>query len=318
MAEKVGIVGVGQVGAAAGFLLAGTSGVAELVLVDLDRARAESEAADIAHAAAFSQAAYVRAGGYEDLAGAAVVVITAGVSLKPGQTRLDLLAINAGITAKIIEQVVRYAPDAVLLFATNPVDVMPMIAARRFGVPPSRAIGTGCALDSARFRDRLGRHLGIGPSAVHAHVLGEHGDSEVLIWSAAQVGGLPLLRFAETIGRPINLEMMETISQDVRRSAYRIKEGKGVSNFGIAGCIARLTRAIVNDEQVAFSISTPMETLLGVDETCVSLPHILGRQGASPPLLPPINAGEEEALRRSARIIAEAIGFAMNALTEKA
>ncbi|MBE9605461.1 L-lactate dehydrogenase [Acetobacteraceae bacterium H6797] len=314
MAEKVGIVGVGQVGAAAGFLLAGTPGVAEIVLVDLDRARAEGEAADIAHAAAFGHAPVVRAGGYAALAGAAVVVITAGVSLKPGQTRLDLLASNVAVVAKVIAEVVAHAPEAVLLFATNPVDVMPMVAARQFGVPPSRAIGTGCALDSARFRDRLARHLGIGPGAVHAHVLGEHGDSEVLVWSAAQVGGLPLLRFAEIIGQPIAPATMEEISRDVRRSAYRIKEGKGVSNYGIAGCIARLTKAIVNDEQVVFSISTPMESLLGVQETCVSLPHILGRRGASAPFLPPLDAAEEAALKHSAGIISEAASFALASL----
>lgn len=307
MTDKVGIIGAGLVGAAAGYLLAQVTGVQEVVLVDLDHARAASEATDIAHAAAFGAHAQVRAGDYADLAGAQVVVITAGTSLKPGQTRLDLAAANVRVVSAVLEQVLKVAPEAVLLFATNPVDVMPAVAARRFGVPPGRAIGTGCALDSARFRVRLAQHLGVSPGSVHAYVLGEHGDSEVLHWSGAQVGGMPVLRFAEQIGQPLTPEMRATIGHEVRTSAYRIKEGKGVSNFGIGGCIARLARAVMADEQVLFSVSTYMPELLGVTETCVSLPHVLGAKGALTPLLPTLDAGEEAALRGSALLLRDAI-----------
>jgi L-lactate dehydrogenase len=307
MQGKVGIIGAGQVGAAAGYLLANVPGAREVVLVDLDRARAESEAADIAHAAAFGSPAFVRAGDYADLAAAQVVVVTAGTSLKPGQTRLDLLAANVGVVSAVLERVLAVAPETVLLFATNPVDVMPAVAVRRFGVPPGRAIGTGCALDSARFRDRLARHLGVSPNSVHANVLGEHGDSEVLHWSGAQIAGMPLLDFAEKLGQPLPPAMRKAITKEVRTSAYRIKEGKGVSNFGIGGCIARLARAIVNDEHVVFSTSTFMEELLGVNETCVSLPHVLSGQGASRPFLPPLDAEELAALRHSAGLLREAI-----------
>jgi len=307
MTDKVGIIGAGLVGAAAGYLLAQAPGVQEVVLVDLDHARAVSEAADIAHAAAFGAHAQIRAGDHADLAGAQVVVITAGTSLKPGQTRLDLAAANVRVVSAVLERVLKVAPEAVLLFATNPVDVMPAVAVRRFGVPPGRAIGTGCALDSARFRVRLAQHLGVSPGSVHANVLGEHGDSEVMHWSGAQVGGMPLTRFAEQIGQPLPPEQRAVIAQEVRTSAYRIKEGKGVSNFGIGGCIARLARAITSDEQVLFSVSTYMEELLGVSETCVSLPHVLGARGASRPLLPPLDAPEEEALRDSALLLRDAI-----------
>jgi L-lactate dehydrogenase len=247
MAGKVGIIGAGQVGASAGYLLSFTPGVREVVLVDLDRARADSEAADIAHAAAFTRAGLVRGGDYADLSGADVVVITAGANLKPGQTRLDLLAANVRIVSAVIEQVLNAAPDTLLLFATNPVDVMPALAVRRFGVPPGRAIGTGCALDSARFKDRLARQFGLSPTSVHAQVLGEHGDSEVLHWSGARAGSLPITLFAERMGVDLPPDWQSTIAQEVRTSAYRIKEGKGVSNFGIGGCIARLTQALVND-----------------------------------------------------------------------
>jgi L-lactate dehydrogenase len=318
MGGKVGIIGAGQVGAAAAFLLAQAQGVSEIVLVDLDHARAVSEASDIAHAAAFGNAAQISAGEYTDLAGADVVVITAGTSLKPGQTRLDLLAANIHVVSAVMEKVLAAAPDTVLLFATNPVDVMPAVAVRRFGVPPGRAIGTGCALDSARFRDRLARHLGVAPSSVHANVLGEHGDSEVMHWSGAQIAGMPLTLFAEQIGQPLPPELRDTIAQEVRTSAYRIKEGKGVSNFGIGGCIARLTRAIVNDEHVVFSVSTFMEELLGVQETCVSLPHVLGARGASRPLLPPLDEVEAAALRHSAGLLRDAIHAGLDATAKPA
>lgn len=313
MPGKVGIVGAGLVGAAAGYLLALTPGVGEVVLLDLDAARAASEAADISHAAAFGSTALVRSGTDEDLVGSDVVVITAGVSLKPGQTRLDLLANNARIVSAIIERVLKVAPEAVLLFASNPVDVMPAIAVRRFGVPPGRAIGTGCALDSARFRDRLAREFGIATQSMHAYVLGEHGDSEVLHWSGARVAAMPLVDFARQMGRPLTLQLQATITQEVRTSAYRIKEGKGVSNFGIGGCIARLAEAVVNGENTVFTVSTFLEEVLGVPDTCISLPHLLGTRGASAAMLPPLDAEETAALRRSAEVIREAIAQALAA-----
>ena len=313
MAGKVAIVGAGLVGAAAGYLLAITPGVREVVLLDTDTARAESEAADIAHAAAFGSTALIGAGSDADMAGADVVVITAGASLKPGQTRLDLLTTNVRIVSSIIERVLKVAPDAVLLFATNPVDVMPALAVRRFGVPPGRAIGTGCALDSARFQDRLAREFDIAPQSVHAYVLGEHGDSEVLHWSGAQVAAMPLARFVELRGRELTPELQATIAQQVRISAYRIKEGKGVSNFGIGGCIARLTQALVNAENTVFTVSTFLDEVLGVPDTCISLPHLLGARGASAALMPPLDAAEAVALRRSAEVIREAIAQALSA-----
>lgn len=314
MGARVGIIGAGQVGAAAAYLLAITPGVSEVVLVDLDAKRAAGEAADISHAAAFGSTALVTAGDYAALAGAQVVVVTAGTSLKPGQTRLDLAAANVRVVAKVLEGVLKHAPETVLLFATNPVDVMPAVAVRRFGVPRGRAIGTGCALDSARFRHRLAQHLGVAPGSVHANVLGEHGDSEVLHWSGAHVGGMALTEFAAQIGHPLPPALQAQIAEEVRTSAYRIKEGKGVSNFGIGGCIARLTRAIVNDEHVLFNVSTFLDELLGVADTCVSLPHVLDAQGASRPLAPPLDEDERVALVRSAEVLREAIHHGLASL----
>lgn len=307
MAARIGIIGAGQVGAAAAYLLSATPGVQEIVLVDLDRERAAGEAADISHAAAFGNATNLRDGTCADLAGAGLVVITAGASLKPGQTRLDLLQQNVRVVSAVLEGVLKAAPDAVLLFATNPVDVMPALAVKRFGVPAARAVGTGCALDSIRFRDCLARHLGLSATSVHASVLGEHGDSSVLHWSGARIGGLTVEQAGEQLGRPLRATQHAQIAEEVRTSAYRIKAGKGVSNFGIGGCIARLARAILLDERVVFSLSTFLPEVLGVTETGLSLPHVLGAEGASKPLMPWLDPGEEKALRKSAGIIADKI-----------
>lgn len=314
MTARIGVVGIGQVGAAAAYLLSATPGVREIILVDQNMARAVGEAADIGHAAAFGTAARVYEGGYEDLAGCSVVVVTAGVSLKPGQSRLDLLQQNLKIADSIIGEVMRVAPDAVLLFATNPVDVMPAIAVKRYGMQPGKAIATGCMLDSIRFRDCIAHRLGVTPQAVHAYVYGEHGDSQVLCWSNAQVGGLSLLQFAEQLGQPISAREQQEIAEDVRTAAYRIKAGKGVSNFGIGGCITRLVRALINNESAVFTVSTFMPTLLDVPETCVSLPHIIGVGGASTPFMPRLSIQESAALQASAATLSETIAGAMRML----
>jgi len=314
MGARIGIIGAGQVGAAAGYLLSSSPAISDIVLVDMNEARAAGEAADISHAAAFGSAARITEGDYADLAGASVVVITAGASLQPGQTRLELLHQNLHITDHIVSQVLHAAPDAVLVFATNPVDVMPAIAVQRYGVPAHRAIGTGCMLDSIRFRDRLAQHLDIAPASIHAYVLGEHGDSEVLNWSSAVVAGVPVIEFATQRGRPIDAAMQNAIAEDVRTSAYRIKAGKGVSNFGIGGCIARLVRAIVSDERSVFAVSTCLPELLGVRDTCVSLPHVISLQGATGPFMPLMSAQETAALRRSASVLAGTIAEGLQLL----
>ncbi len=308
--NKVGIIGAGLVGAAAGYLLTTFNAASEIVLIDKDEARARSEAADIAHAAAFGRSVDVRSGTWDDLKGAAVIIITAGVSLKPGETRLELAAKNVRIMADIMPHALRAAPNAVFLFATNPVDILPSIAVRHFGVPRERAIGTGCALDTARFCDHLARYFGIASQSINAFVLGEHGDSEVLHWSGAQIAGISLVDFAARSGKKLGTKERLQISEDVRTSAYRIKEGKGVSNFGIGGCIARLTSAIIRDEHMLFTVSTPVDEILGVTNTCISLPHVLGRKGATMPTLPLLDDNEEKALRASAIIIRDAIAAA--------
>lgn len=243
---KVGIVGCGMVGATSAYALVMHGVGREIVLVDLNRARAEAEANDIHHAVAFAHPLTVRAGDYADLGGARVVVIAGGVAQKPGESRLELLQRNAGVFRQIVPSVLRHAPEAVLLVVTNPVDIMTHLACRfaaAFGVPPTRVIGSGTMLDSARFRALLGRHFDVDPQHVHAYVVGEHGDSEVLAWSQATIAGLSLDEFAKVHGTPLTRAQREAIDEQVRRAAYHIIAGKGSTYYGIGSAGADRRRA---------------------------------------------------------------------------
>lgn len=303
---KVGIVGAGFVGSTAGFAMVMGGAASELVLVDANAALARAQAADIAHAVPFTRAVAVRAGGYGDLAGAGVVVLAAGVGQKPGETRLQLLERNAAVFADVIGQVLRAAPDTILVVATNPVDVMTQVATRLSGLPPERVIGSGTILDTARFRTLLAARLGVTPKSVHAHVVGEHGDSEVLLWSGAAAAGLPVERFAEQTGQPLTAEDCAAIDTGVRRAAYHIIEGKGHTAFGIGGGLARLVGAIARDERAVLTCSILTEEMAGVKEVALSLPRVIGAGGVLSTLHPDLSDEEAAGLARSAGILKSA------------
>ena len=247
---KVGIVGAGMVGSAAANALVMRGAASEVVLIDQNPKRAQAEAEDILHAVPFAHITRVRAGGFSDLGGAGAVILAAGVSQRPGESRLELLGRNAEVFGTIVPEVLAAAPDAILLVATNPVDVMTEVATRLSGLAPERVIGSGTILDTARFRALLGADLGVSPKSVHAYVLGEHGNSEVLCWSVADVGGIPLEDLARQLGRPFDAARRAAIDQGVRRAAYRIIEGKGATWYGIAGGLVRIVQAIGNDREL--------------------------------------------------------------------
>lgn len=309
---KIGIVGSGFVGSTTAYAMVLQGVGSELVLVDIDHRLADAHAQDILHATPFSHPLRVTAGDYSDLKGAAVVIIAAGVAQRPGETRLQLLERNARVFADVIPGIKRYAPDAILLIATNPVDVMTQVATRLSDLPPQRVIGSGTILDTARFRALLGEYLGVSPQSVHAYVLGEHGDSEVLVWSGAKVAGVSVSTFAEQIGCPITDEVRRRIDEGVRCAAYRIIEGKGATYFGIGAGLARITRAILNDERVMLTVSILNEAVEGIKEVTLSLPRIVGGKGVLTTLTPTLDDSERQALRLSAEVIKQAatqIGF---------
>lgn len=302
---KVGIVGAGMVGSSAGYALVLTSVASEIVLVDMNEALAIAQAEDISHAVPFVSATVVRAGHYDDLAGCGVVILAAGVSQKPGETRLELLGRNAIVFREVVGQVLRVVPDTILLIASNPVDIMTQVATRLSGLPPHRVIGSGTILDTARFRSLLGRHLDISPQSVHAYVLGEHGDSEVLGWSNARAGSVSLVSFAEQVGRPITEEVRAHIDDGVRNAAYKIINGKGSTYYGIGAGLARIVRAIAHDQRDVLSVSIVTARVEDIEDVALSVPRVVGAEGVLADLFPDLDQGEHAALQRSAAILKE-------------
>ena len=308
--SKIGVVGTGLVGATAGYAIVLRGLGSELVLVDKNQARALAEADDILHAVPFSHPIRVRAGDYRDLADCQVVIIAAGVNQKPGETRLQLLERNAIIFRSVIPDVLKYAPEAVLVVATNPVDIMTHLTARfaaEHGVPSSRVVGSGTTLDTARFRALLSGHLGVAANNVHSYVIGEHGDSEVLAWSLTTVGVIPLDDFCRTQNLQLDDTIRQQIDQKVRRAAYTIIEGKGATYYGIGSALARIVNAILDDQRAILTVCSPTSKVVGVPNITIALPHIVGRQGVAGTLPLPLSPNEEAALQASAQIIRTAI-----------
>jgi len=303
---KIGIVGCGFVGATAAYAMVMNGVGRELVLVDLNEKRAEAEAADILHAVPFAHNLNVHAGRYVDLAGARVVIMAAGVGQKPGETRIQLLERNTAVFEAVIPQIYEHAPDAILIIATNPVDVMTHITARiaaEFGVPSHRVVGSGTTLDTARFRSLLGQAVGVDSTHVHAYVIGEHGDSEVLVWSLTNIGNMPLEDFLALRGRSLDQEKRATIDEGVRRAAYQIIEGKGATYYGVGSALARITRNVLADRRAIMTVCTPTAEIAGVKDVTVSLPRLVGGDGVLETYHLPLNDEETAALARSAGLI---------------
>jgi L-lactate dehydrogenase len=308
---KIGVVGCGVVGSTAAFAMLMSGVGREIVLVDLNRARAEAEANDIFHAVPFAHPLTVRAGDYADLAGCRTVVIAAGVAQRTGETRLQLLQRNAAVLEQVVPSILQHSNDTVLIVVSNPVDIMTHLAAHfaaRFGVPASRVIGSGTMLDTARFRSLLGRRFGVDPQHVHAYVVGEHGDSEVLTWSLASIAGIRLDEFAVRHGDPVltDLEKQE-IDDKVRRAAYQIIAGKDATYYGIGSAVARLVDVLLNDQRAILTICSRIEAVAGCEGVTLGLPHLVGAQGALSTIPLRLDANEQQALQRSASVLREAV-----------
>ncbi len=308
---KIGIVGSGFVGSTAAYAMVMRGVGREIVLVDLDRKRAGAEADDIYHAVPFAEPLQINDGDYSELKGSRVVIIAAGVNqASPGESRLQLLGRNAKIFAQIVPQILEYAPDAVLVVATNPVDVMTHLTAKfaaEQGVPASRVIGSGTMLDTARFRALLGRHLGVDSQHVHGYVVGEHGDSEVLTWSLARVAGINLEDFCEVRGIQLNADDRERIDHNVRNAAYHIIEGKQATYYGIGSALAYLVDVILSDQRAVLTVCAQTQGVANVNDVTVALPRMIGGSGVMETFPLPLSYSEQDKLHRSATIIRSAI-----------
>lgn len=300
--RAVGIVGVGSVGVAAAYALFTRRAVSELLLVDKDAARAEGEAMDLMHGQALVGRITVRATGYEALGDAAVVVIAAGRSQKRGETRLDLAQGNAQVIREVMSELDRHAPGAVVILATNPVDVLTHLAIRATERPATRVFGTGTTLDSARFRALIGEAYGVSPRSIHAHVLGEHGDSQVAAWSTARIGGASVDDEAAT-GKRLDDAQRQDIAERTRGAAKAIIERKGRTDLAIGTVIAHLVGAVLGDERAVHPLSVPLQGEYGLHDVCLSIPCVLGAGGIEGRLPPRLSAPELAALRRSAETL---------------
>jgi len=309
---KVGIVGCGFVGSTAAYALALKGVASEIVLIDLNTKLARAHAEDIQHATPFAEPVRIFAGDYSSIRDAGVVVLACGVGQRPGETRLQLLERNTAVFKAVLDQVLQNASGPLLLVASNPVDVMTQIVTKISGLPPERVIGSGTILDTARFRSLVGEHLGVAPQSVHAYVMGEHGDSEVLVWSSAKVGGVPIADFAEQVGRPITEEVKSNIDRRVRYAAYTIIEGKGATYHGIGAGIAAIVNTIRDDERRVLTVSSVTGDIEGIRGVSASIPRLLGASGVMAELRPALSDEEHSAMEKSVEIIRDAaagIGF---------
>jgi L-lactate dehydrogenase len=278
----------------------------EIILVDKDTRRAEGEAMDMMHGQAYVGNIAVRAGAFQDLAAAQIVIVSAGVGQRPGESRLDLLNRNADVLAQIAAQLDRHAPDAILFIASNPVDILTYAMRQLSDRPGHRIIGTGTMLDTGRLRALLGRHYRVDPRSVHAFIVGEHGDSEVPLWSGATIGGTPI-KGQTVLGHRFDTERMQGIFRQVRDAAYQIIERKGYTNTAIGAVLARLSQAVLADQKSILTVSTAMTGEYGLNHVCLSIPCVIGFQGIEAKLTPRIDEDELHGIQASARRLMQSI-----------
>jgi len=309
---RVAVVGTGNVGATFAHTLLLSGLASEIVLIDANKRKAEGEAMDLNHAMPLTQPARIWVGGYEDCAGAAVTVITAGAAQKPGETRLDLAARNADIFRQIVPNVVKNNPDGILLVATNPVDVLSYATWKMSGLPKSRVLGSGTILDTARFRFLLSQYFGVDPRSVHAYIVGEHGDSEVPVWSVANIAGMRFPVFCEQMGMGCDQSALNSIFEQTRDAAYHIIERKGATYYAVAVGILRIVEAILRDQGTVLSVSSLINNYYGIEDVFLSLPTVVDRGGVERIVRLKLDDQEIAGLRKSAQVLqdlARKMGF---------
>jgi L-lactate dehydrogenase len=312
-AAKVGIIGAGSVGATIAYA-AMIRGVArQISLFDIAKAKVHAEVLDLNHGMLFVPPGTVEGSDdIEVLRGSDVVVMTAGAKQSAGQTRMDLATANAGICAKLLPEVMRVAPDALLLLITNPVDVMTQVALKLTGLPWERVIGSGTVLDSSRFRYLLARHCGVAVQNVHAYIAGEHGDSEIPLWSSASIGSISLSQWAVKGHGRLTATDKDEIVHNVKDAADQIIRGKGATNYAIGLAVTNILEALLHDEQRVLPLSGLLHGFRGLEDVCLSLPRIVGRKGIEPPLPIPMTVDEEAGLHESAeriRSVVKGLGY---------
>lgn len=306
--KKAAIIGCGFVGSSIAFSLMQRGLFSQLVLIDANREKAEGEAMDLSHGLPYAESTMeIFAGTYDDVADCSLVIITAGANQKPGESRLDLIGRNVAILKTIIPELTSRGFEGILLMVSNPVDVMTYAALRLSGLPAHRVIGSGTVLDTARLKYLLSRHLGVDSRNVHAAIIGEHGDSELAVWSSANISSIDLDHFCELRGFTRHQEDMESIYRDVRDSAYEIIQRKGATYYGIAMAVTRIAECIVHNEHTVLPLSVSLTGQYGLEGLCLSIPAVLGQEGVETILDIPLSPSESRALQASARQVKEVV-----------
>lgn len=290
--RKIAIIGCGFVGSASAFALMQSKMFSEIVLIDADKDKAEGEAMDISHGIPFVGNMKIYSGDYDDIVDASIIVITAGAGQKPGETRLDLVHKNVGIFKSIIPEIAKRNCRGILLVVANPVDILTYTALKLSGFEENRVIGSGTVLDTARLKYQLGEHLSVDSQSVHAYIIGEHGDSEIAVWSSANVSGIALDDFCEMRGHYNHDKSQENIAERVKNSAYEIIAKKRATYYGVAMAVKRICEAIIRDEKSILPISSMMHGEFGIDDVVLSMPSIVGANGLETKV--PISLSDEE------------------------
>lgn len=308
---KIAIVGAGNVGSTFAFSLMKSGIAREIALVDKNIERARGECMDLSHGASFVPPVKIYASGYEGCEGAQIVVITAGAKQKPGQTRIDLVQTNIGIFKDIIPKIIKYAKDAILLVVSNPMDILTYVSLKISGFPSNRVVGSGTVLDSSRFRYLISEHCKVDPHNVHAYIIGEHGDTELPVWSHANIGGMVLSKYCPTCKKDCNREReLDAIFKKVKTAAYEIIKSKGATYYAIALALVRIVEAILRDENSVLPVSTLIEDYYGVDDVCLSIPCLVNKKGVERFLRLNLSREEQELFKSSANSLKEVINKA--------
>lgn len=305
--RKCAVIGCGNVGATTAYTLMLDKTFTEIVLIDINETKARGEASDLNHSLPFIAPMTIYQGNYSDLTDASIIIITAGANQKPGQSRTDLVRENTQIFKSIVEKIVKYNSDAILLIVTNPVDILTYVTLKISGFPKERVIGSGTVLDTSRLKYLAGLHLGIDSRNIHTFIIGEHGDSEVAVWSSATVSGIPLKNFCADCNMNCSIDKLHQIYEEVKNSAYSIIEAKGATYYAIAESVRRIVNAIIRDENTILPVSSLVGGHYGLNDVCLGIPSIVGREGVKQILDIPLDDNELTALHSSAEKIKKII-----------
>ncbi len=308
--KKIAILGAGNVGASIAYTLTIDGMASEIVLIDINEKKARGEAADILQGTPFSAPVNIYAGGYEDAVDSDIVIVTVGMARKPGQTRIDLAQANVDIVKAVMPQITKFAPDAVYVVVSNPVDIITYAILKTTNLSETQVIGSGTMLDSARLRSRLAAHVGLNSKNVHAYVFGEHGDTSMIPWSLATIAGIEMNRYCTDLCDKHNhcgKEELREIEEDVRTAGAKVIELKGATYYAIAMAVRRICECIIRDTDSVMTVSAMIHNQYGISDVCFSLPFVVGAQGIKRSIVPPLTDGEKQMLHRSADALKEVI-----------